>query len=108
VAVSPPLSVTTKSLPVGHLGADYRAVLGAALGTTPYHWSLKRGQLPRGLRLHARTGALSGRPTQLGTFHFVVRVTDSSHPQMMSTERLSVRVVPDRAHTRRRHRRVRS
>jgi hypothetical protein len=97
--------VTTKSLPGADLGAEYHATLRAALGTTPYHWSLKRGQLPAGLHLHAGTGVVSGRSTRLGTFHFLVRVTDASHPRMTATERLSIRVIQERAHAGRGHRR---
>ena len=104
IAVSPPLSVTTNSLPSATLGRDYHATLRAALGTTPYHWSFKRGHLPRGLRLNVRTGGLSGRPTRLGTSHFTVRVTDASHPQMVATERLTIRVTRPRAHANHRRR----
>jgi len=107
VAVSPPLSVTTKSLPVAGLGAEYHATLRAALGTTPYRWSLKRGELAPGLHLHGGTGVVSGRATRAGTFHFVVRVTDASHPRMTATERLAIRVIGERAHEGRGHRRVR-
>jgi sugar lactone lactonase YvrE len=92
LAVAPPLSVATTKLSTARLHRRYRASLKANLGTTPYHWRLSKGRLPRGLRLNAQ-GRISGRALQRGTFHLTVRVTDATrrHP-MTATQRLTLRV----------------
>jgi hypothetical protein len=54
----------------------YRATLHAALGTTPYRWSLTHGQLPAGLRL-SRYGTLSGVPRRPGRLWVTIAVTDA-------------------------------
>ena len=48
-------------------------------GTPPYTYQLQSGTLPPGLAL-ASSGLISGTPTTLGTYNFVVLVTDSSKP----------------------------
>ena len=73
------LSITTASLANGQSGVAYSATLAATGGTTPYSWSVATGSsLPAGLSLSVSSGALSGTPTQAGTFTFSVQVRDSS------------------------------
>src|SRR5690349_11261256 len=72
------ISVTTGSLPDATMLAAYRATLSAFGGTQPYTWSLASGSsLPPGLSL-APTGVISGTPTQMGGYSFVVNVSDST------------------------------
>src|SRR5260370_8092282 len=53
--------------------------MAATGGTTPYSSSGATGSsLPAGLSLSVSSGALSGTPTQAGTFTFSVQVRDSS------------------------------
>ena len=59
---TPVLSITTVSLPPGHVGTSYSTTLTATGGTTPYTWSLV-GTLPAGLTFNTATGVLSGTPT---------------------------------------------
>ncbi len=61
-AATPVLTITTTSLPPGHVGTSYSATLAASGGTTPYTWSLV-GTLPAGLAFNTTTGVLSGTPT---------------------------------------------
>jgi hypothetical protein len=90
LAVAPPLSVRTKRLPRARTHHRYTTRLRAQLGTTPYHWTVTRGHLPRGLRL--RHGRIAGRPDQHGTYRFTVRVKDASHPVMRASRRLRITV----------------
>ena len=76
--VSPALTVTTNSLPIGTQNAAYSATLIATGGTTPYSWSITAGTLPTGLALASSTGVISGTPTGPGTSNFTVQVTDAN------------------------------
>ncbi len=90
LAVAPPLSIATASLPAGRIGHAYRAALRADLGTTPYRWSVLRGRLPEGVRL--RGNVLTGRPRRSETVHITVKVADASHPRMHATRRLALAI----------------
>ena len=72
-----PLSVTTKDLPDGQVGAPYQAQLEAAGGTGEYSWSLASGTLPAGVGLDA-TGKVGGKPTAAGKSTFQVKVKDGA------------------------------
>jgi len=73
----PALAITTASLPDGTVGAAYAQTLAATGGTPPYSWSLIWESLPGGLRL-GPAGAISGTPTNAGTFSFTAQVADSA------------------------------
>jgi len=75
---TPPLSITTEVLPTGQIGTAYSAALTATGGLTPYSWTIPSDLLPPGLAFDAQSGAISGTPTQTGTFSFPVTVTDAS------------------------------
>jgi len=49
-------------------------------GTTPYHWSISTGTLPKGISLASTTGDFTGTTSQTGQFSFTVKLTDSSSP----------------------------
>ena len=91
LAVVPPLSLLTKRLPAGRVGRLYQETLRAALGTSPYRWSLTRGRLPAGLHL-SRHGVLSGVPRRRGHRWFTITVTDAGHPRMTARRRVSLTV----------------
>ena len=92
VQVSPPLQVTTASLPADQFGLSYDESLGATGGIGPYTWSVALGSLPSGLKLSS-SGLISGTPTAPGTFGFSVKATDSSTPTSFSaTQALSITV----------------
>ena len=59
-----------------------------------YRWTIRRGHLPPGLRLDARTGLLAGIPGRAGTFHFLVKVNDRSHPRNGAIQSLTLIVKP--------------
>lgn len=72
------LAITTRFLPPGRVGADYRKQIEAVGRSEPYVWSIESGALPGGLRLDPERGAIVGRPTEAGTFRFGVRVEGSA------------------------------
>lgn len=75
--VSPPLAVSTTSLPAATVGATYSQSLSGTGGVPPYTWTISGGALPTGLTMSS-SGVISGTPTTAGTFAFSVRLTDAS------------------------------
>jgi len=87
-----PLVITTTSMPTGTVRVAYSATLLATGGTTPYTWSVANGSLPGGLALNAATGALTGTPTNTGTFTFTARVSDAGSSQQIASSALSITI----------------
>jgi hypothetical protein len=88
------LLITTTSLPGGPMG-PYSATLAAAGGTAPYRWGIT-GSLPPGLHVNARTGLISGRARDSGTFTFTVQVTDArskTRPHSHQTQSVVLTIV---------------
>jgi photosystem II stability/assembly factor-like uncharacterized protein len=88
------LVITTTFLPDGNLATAYNAQLDATGGTEPYSWSLAVGSdpLPEGLTLSGN-GLIHGTPSALGTFGFIVEVTDGSSPlPKNATQPLSITI----------------
>jgi len=73
----------TLSPAAGTLNATYAAAysqtFNAGGGVAPYTYAVTAGTLPTGMSLAAATGALSGTPTQTGSFAVTVTATDSSN-----------------------------
>jgi hypothetical protein len=69
--------ISNGELAPGLTGIDYARQLLYAGGRAPITWSVVTGPLPPGLALNPNTGVISGRPTAVGTFSFIVRVIDS-------------------------------
>jgi hypothetical protein len=79
LVVAPRLLVTKNPLPAAKVGSVYRATLRATGGAAPRKWRIiggLPGLLPKGLKLNARTGQITGAPKQAGTFRLRVQVTD--------------------------------
>ena len=85
------LAVTTATLPKAYAREQYHAQVKASGGIPPLSWSLTKGSLPTGIELSA-DGVLSGVPTQLGEYPFVVTVTDSATPPHQNTQAFVLRV----------------
>jgi hypothetical protein len=80
LVVVPHLLITRKPLPVAKVGAAYTALLRSTGGARPRSWTIlggRPGSLPKGLKLNAQTGRLSGTPTQAGTFRLRIQVSDA-------------------------------
>ncbi len=73
-----PLTITTTSLPMGHVGQPYSATLAATGGNPPYTWGeFGGGRLPRGLSFSSG-GVLSGIPRRVGTASLTFHVRDTT------------------------------
>ncbi len=83
------LTVTSTSLPVAADPYPYSATLAASGGTPSYAWLLVSGSLPPGLSLQA-SGAISGTPTQTGTYPIIVEVTDAAGDTATATVSITV------------------
>ena len=87
-----PLTVTTTSLPAATADVSYSVKLAASGGIPPEAWSITSGSLPAGLSLNPVTGAISGKPTALGTASFTVNVSDAENPPASASANLSITV----------------
>ncbi len=75
---APPNSLAVRgSLPPASINQAYNAVLSVGGGSSPYHFSVKNGDLPPGVSLNPSTGRLFGTPTTSGEYAFEVIVTDA-------------------------------
>lgn len=71
-------TILTTTLSVGSLNVDYNQPLSVTGGIPGYTWTKTIGSLPPGLQL-STTGIISGIPTAIGAFNFVVQVKDSAN-----------------------------
>lgn len=74
---SPPLAITSTTVPDAVMGALYQQTLVAAGGTGTYTWRQVGGTLPGGVAL-AASGVVVGTPTDTGTFSFDAQVLSGS------------------------------
>ena len=93
-----PLTITATNLLTGFLNGHYTNALPVIGGLPPYKWSLAagKGKLPTGLSLNANTGAITGKPTHLGTFEFTVEVSDAKKqvpPQAPLLQPLAIKIM---------------
>lgn len=78
------LTFIETTLPDGNLGAEYTAFLNTTGGSGPDQQTFKvvKGRLPKGLKMEkffaSQSTLIHGVPTQVGTFRFVVEVTDGA------------------------------
>ncbi len=91
VAPQGPSITTPRNLPPGQFGIAYNQTFQAFGGFLPYTWTQVAGTLPGGLQL-SPGGALSGSPSQPGTFDFMLRVQDLLGSA--TTEAFELDVVP--------------
>ncbi len=85
-------TVTTASLPNAIQNQNYSQTLVANGGKIPYSWSLAAGTLPPGLNLNTASGAITGKPTTVGTSNITFKVQDSSSPKQSANKQLSIKV----------------
>ena len=80
-SVSSPPDITTTSLPIAAISANYSTTLASTGGSAPFTWAIAVGTLPAGLSLSS-SGVISGNNLPSSSFpnspiSFTVRVTDS-------------------------------
>jgi hypothetical protein len=91
ISITPPLSITTTSLPNGLVATPYARTVQATGGTTPYSWTITSGTLPQGLTF-STDGSLIGTPTEAGAFLIGAQVTDTSPSPQTATQVLSLTI----------------
>jgi len=77
VIAAPSVVLDLPTLPDAGGAQSYTQQLSASGGTAPYRFALRAGRLPTGLVL-SESGAVSGEPSEAGTFAFEVQVTDAN------------------------------
>lgn len=70
------LEILPDELPPGNVAEEYKKVLTAKGGTSPYRFRVASGKLPNGMQLRS-DGILQGAPDKLGTYRFSVEVRDT-------------------------------
>lgn len=74
---SPPI-ILNPTLKVACQNYEYKDYILVIEGTPPYYWfNISENGLPDGITLDEYTGALSGIPTEYGTFPVTIKVIDS-------------------------------
>jgi large repetitive protein len=76
VLPAPRLVLNPASLPNSQLGSPYNISLTTTGGTDPHTYSVSSGTIPPGLTLTA-DGQISGTPTTVGSFNFIVQTVDA-------------------------------
>src|SRR3990172_6090679 len=91
IAHDAPIIVTT-SLAPGVTAVAYSQTITASGGSGSYTWSVVPGTLPPGLSLvqNGNAGQISGTPSEIGTYTFTIRVTDSDG--LIATKQFTVAV----------------
>ena len=85
------LKIPLQTVKPATLGKPYRNVIVARGGAGPLTFDIADGDLPRGLRLNGKTGALVGKPRDKGRFAFTIVVVDQLDNQHLRGFVLRVR-----------------
>jgi large repetitive protein len=89
-SVAPRLRIRTQKLPAARIGRAYSADLATVGGVSPTVWKLRRGRLPRGIRLAPALGRLTGVPKEAGTHLVSFEVSDGLKVRSARTFRMVV------------------
>lgn len=82
------------SLNPAYINTPYTTYLNAIGGYYPYTWSVTSGSLPLGLTLVSAGGFIVGTPTQMGSYSFVLQVSDSASPPVVTSQSFTLNVTP--------------
>lgn len=74
--ITEPMSLPENILEDCRLGQPYNGQLNVYGGVPPYHWNIKSGRLPQGIKLNEQ-GILSGICAEVGTYDLKIVVDDS-------------------------------
>ena len=86
------VAIVSSALKPAKHGVSYKFAIAATGGKKPYHWSMSKGALPKGLALSTTTGLIAGKPKTKGSYTFTVAVADSSAPAYMDTRMFTLKV----------------
>lgn len=90
---APPVTITTGLIPTATKGVAFGMQLTAMGGKPPYTWAVTSGALPAGLSLAPASGIITGAPSAIGDYGFIVTATDAeSHS---ATKLLTITVAPE-------------
>lgn len=73
----PTIVVNPVTVPAATVGVAYSQTMSGSGGTSPYSYAISAGTLPSGLSLATVSGAISGIPSNAGTFNFTVTARDN-------------------------------
>jgi len=82
------------SLNPAYINTPYTTDLTAIGGFYPYTWAIGSGSLPPGLTLGSAGGFIAGTPTQMGSYSFVLQVSDSASPPVVTSQSYTMNVTP--------------
>ena len=91
-AIGEPIVLQTTSLPKGFLRQPYHFKLEAQGGILPLKWEITAGAQPPGVDLSI-DGNLTGAPSEVDSFHFIVTITDSGKPARSQKKEFTIDVV---------------
>lgn len=74
----------------GTVSSSYSSSVTLSGGTPTFIWSIAHGSLPTGLTINSSTGVISGTPTTLGTFTFIVKVLDNYNAYVFKTFMINI------------------
>lgn len=94
MTTSKSLNIITSDLPLARKNQMYNQLIRAELGTPPYSWRRKSGDLPDGISLinDPEIARLEGKPTETGEFYFEIEVSDSSFPKNLASQEFMLEV----------------
>ena len=76
ISIAQAVQITTDSLEDGYLDWYYSERL-SAVGAEPIYWAIVRRNEPSGLEVGRNSGTISGWPTRVGRFRFIVRASNA-------------------------------
>jgi Putative Ig domain len=91
IVVYPKLVFATKRLAPARVGRRYKAALRTSGSVSPVMFEALTGRLPVGVRLNTKTGVLSGKPRNPGTYRVTIEARDGLHRTAKQTYVLTVR-----------------
>ena len=92
IVTNPKAKINLPTVPTGKVGHAYSGRLTTSGGLAPIVWKVASGRLPAGLRLNAKTGAITGTPAAEGRTTFVLQASDAEKPPETARMGLTITV----------------